>query len=243
VAKKLQHPAAPTENTPAGWEDASPEIPQVSGLKSQVSSNERREFERAVVAFFTDAAQLLGVPYSVAAIYGVIFASPEPLTFSDISARLDLSKGSISQGLKALRDIGAVRAESEGGGGAGKGQEGRGKGQASVLASASSSSPSAPSSLRDRAFPLPLAASPARTATRYAPDTEMRKLIERFLESRVQPQLTSGKDRLAALKQLSAAFPPSDQAILRQRVEKLQAWHDRTRALVPLVHTFLKLSG
>lgn len=66
-------------------------------------------FDAAVVDFFVDAAGLLGVPKSVAAIYGIVFASPEPLSFSDIESRLDISKGSISQGLRILRDIGAVK--------------------------------------------------------------------------------------------------------------------------------------
>ena len=66
-------------------------------------------FDAAVVDFFVDAAGLLGVPKSVAAIYGIVFASPKPLGFADIEARLDLSKGSISQGLRILREIGAVK--------------------------------------------------------------------------------------------------------------------------------------
>ncbi|WP_415910901.1 GbsR/MarR family transcriptional regulator [Oleiharenicola sp. Vm1] len=59
--------------------------------------------------FFVDAAELLGVPKSVAAIYGVVFASPHPLSFAEIQGRLDLSKGSVSQGLRLLREIGALK--------------------------------------------------------------------------------------------------------------------------------------
>lgn len=66
-------------------------------------------FEEAVVGFFVDAAELLAVPKSVAAIYGICFASPEPLSFSDINARLDISVGSISQGLRVLRGVGALK--------------------------------------------------------------------------------------------------------------------------------------
>jgi FlaA1/EpsC-like NDP-sugar epimerase len=62
------------------------------------------EFERALVAFFLDAAEMLGVPKSVAAIYGVCFASPLPLSFADIEERLDISKGSISQPSAAIRN-------------------------------------------------------------------------------------------------------------------------------------------
>lgn len=42
------------------------------------------------------------------AIYGVLFASPEPLCFAQIVERLDASKGSVSQGLAFLRQSGAV---------------------------------------------------------------------------------------------------------------------------------------
>ena len=62
-----------------------------------------------MVAFFVDAAELLGVPKSVAAIYGIVFASPEPLTFSDIELRVNFSKGSVSQGLRVLREVGAIK--------------------------------------------------------------------------------------------------------------------------------------
>lgn len=66
-------------------------------------------FEAAMVDFFVDAAELLGVPKSVAAIYGIVFASPVPLSFADIESRLDISKGSVSQGLRVLREVGAVK--------------------------------------------------------------------------------------------------------------------------------------
>jgi len=62
-----------------------------------------------MVAFFVDAAELLGVPKSVAAIYGIVFASPEPLSFSEIEVRLAISKGSVSQGMRVLREVGAIK--------------------------------------------------------------------------------------------------------------------------------------
>ena len=74
------------------------------------------QFEESVVAFFLESADILGVPKSVAALYGICFASPEPLSYTEIQARLNLSAGSISQGLKALRAVGAlkvVRLESD----------------------------------------------------------------------------------------------------------------------------------
>lgn len=57
---------------------------------------------------FADYLHVLGVPRSIGGIYGLLFASPEPLCFAQIVERLDASKGSVSQGLAFLRQSGAV---------------------------------------------------------------------------------------------------------------------------------------
>jgi len=67
------------------------------------------DFERECADFFAEIVTVFGAPPSVGQIYGVVFASPRPLSFTDIVERLDISKGSASQGLKFLRDLGAVR--------------------------------------------------------------------------------------------------------------------------------------
>ena len=68
------------------------------------------DFQSECVAFFAEAVQIFGlVPKSVGQIYGLLFASPEPLSFSDIVERLDISKGSASQGLQLLRALGAIK--------------------------------------------------------------------------------------------------------------------------------------
>lgn len=153
-------------------------------------------FECEMVAFFVDAAELLGVPKSVAAIYGIVFASPEPLSFSDIEARLDFSKGSISQGLRALREIGAIREVST-----------------------------------------------AENRTElFAPDLEMRRLIHRFIEQRLDTQLEQGKHRLGGLRKFAKVFTAENQKVMTVRLLKLQRWHDRARALMPVMKTFLKLT-
>ena len=77
-------------------------------LQKQERSASVVGFEEAVVDFFVDAADLLGVPKSVAVLYGIVFASPQPLSFADIQARGTLSKGSVSQGLRVLREMGAI---------------------------------------------------------------------------------------------------------------------------------------
>ena len=66
------------------------------------------EFEQECATFLADVVQLFGIPKSVGQIYGVLYASPVPLGFSDIVERLDISKGSASQGLQLLRSLGAI---------------------------------------------------------------------------------------------------------------------------------------
>jgi len=45
----------------------------------------------------------------VAEIYGLLFVSPRPLPQDDFGDRLNMSKGTASQGLRYLLDLGAVR--------------------------------------------------------------------------------------------------------------------------------------
>jgi DNA-binding transcriptional regulator GbsR (MarR family) len=70
--------------------------------------------ERQVVAVFVDGVRVLGLPRSIGEIYGLLFISPDPLSLDDLVVRLQISKGSASQGLRALKSLGAVR-EAESG--------------------------------------------------------------------------------------------------------------------------------
>lgn len=153
-------------------------------------------FEASLVDFFVESAGVLGVPKSVAIIYGNVFASPQPVSFAEIEARLDLSKGSISQGLRLLREMGAIKEVS----------------------------------------------TAADKSELFAPDMEMRRLIQRFLEQRLRQQLDAGKTRLMALQRNLPPLPKEYSAKLRGRLKQLQAWHEKTRALLPLARTFLKHS-
>ena len=58
---------------------------------------------------FVQLSRALGQPPSVAEIYGLLFVSPRPLNQDDLIARINLSKGSASQGLRYLLDLGAAR--------------------------------------------------------------------------------------------------------------------------------------
>ncbi len=67
------------------------------------------DLEREVIELFVRMADVLNLPRSVGEIYGLLFISPEPLCLNDCRIRLNISKGSTSQGLKILRSFGAIR--------------------------------------------------------------------------------------------------------------------------------------
>ena len=65
--------------------------------------------EADVIHLFVQLSHALGQRPSIAEIYGLLFISARPLTMYDLIERLRLSNGSASQGLKDLRELGAVR--------------------------------------------------------------------------------------------------------------------------------------
>ncbi len=65
--------------------------------------------ERETIQLFLQLARVLGQRPSVAEIYGLLFVSPRPLPQDDFIQRLNLSKGSASQGISYLLELGAVR--------------------------------------------------------------------------------------------------------------------------------------
>jgi DNA-binding transcriptional regulator GbsR (MarR family) len=66
--------------------------------------------EMEVIELFVQFSRALGQPRSIAEIYGMLFVSHQALSLDDLIERLQLSRGSASQGLKYLRELGAVRA-------------------------------------------------------------------------------------------------------------------------------------
>lgn len=67
-------------------------------------------FQRECINLFVHGAQILSIPRSIGEIYGLLYATAEPLPMEAIMERLGISKGSVSQGLRWLREVGAVRA-------------------------------------------------------------------------------------------------------------------------------------
>lgn len=80
----------------------------VARRKSRPSFAPLAAHEVELAQFFVQMAAVLGVPRSVAEIYSLLYASPGPVDFDQIHGRLGMSKGSVSQGLRFLRDQGMV---------------------------------------------------------------------------------------------------------------------------------------
>ena len=68
------------------------------------------EQEREIIAFWIQVSALLGYPRSIGEIFGLIFLSEAPLSADDVVDRLGISRSGAGQGLKALLDIGAIKA-------------------------------------------------------------------------------------------------------------------------------------
>ena len=66
------------------------------------------EWEDAVIDLFLNASNSFGLPKSYGQIYGLLFCRDQPLAMDDVMGLLKISKGSASQGLRALRQLGAV---------------------------------------------------------------------------------------------------------------------------------------
>ena len=178
------------------------------------------------MAIFADLVVLLGLPKSMGEIYGLVFASAEPPTFADIEHKLGLSKGSVSQGLRALRELGAVREAASGA---------QGKGDSEVTDSAQL--PSIAST------PGSLSPAVATRATHWVATTELRHLMGTILRERLKPYLDRQDQRMAAaetaLESEAARRPAKDYKALKMRLDKLQTWQSRARTVLPVIGKML----
>jgi DNA-binding transcriptional regulator GbsR (MarR family) len=93
---------------------AIPDFLEIRAMKSAVETESAparlSPFQRECIHLFVRAAQALSIPRSVGEIYGLLYSSREPMAMDDVIAALGISKGSASQGLRWLREVGAVRA-------------------------------------------------------------------------------------------------------------------------------------
>ena len=69
--------------------------------------------QREMADIFADLSDLFGNPSSLGSIYGLLFASPHPLSMEEIVERLGVSNGTASQGLRRLVELQAVLPQKE----------------------------------------------------------------------------------------------------------------------------------
>ena len=130
-------------------------------------------FQRECVLFFEEVVQVFGVPKSVGQIYGLLYASPTPLSFTDIVERLEISKGSASQGLQLLRSLGAINVADP-------------VGNESVISNAASQ----------------IVMRASRSVT-YEPELSLRRLVSGVLQERIAPLAATSAERLERLRKLA----------------------------------------
>lgn len=80
----------------------------IPSQKEDSGTEELSEWEVAVVDLFLNAVQSVGLPKSLGQIYGLLFCRDYPLSMDEVITLLGISKGSASQGLRSLRQLGAV---------------------------------------------------------------------------------------------------------------------------------------
>lgn len=79
------------------------------GVKAGTKEFKLTAMQREFVEVCEHSIRQLGFSQSQARIFGVIYSSPVPMAFREITGAVTLSKGSVSQGLRALQELGAVR--------------------------------------------------------------------------------------------------------------------------------------
>lgn len=82
-----------------------------SSLNLRTDTVSSEEIQREMAEIFADLADLFGNPASIGAIYGLLFASTEPLSMEEIVEKLGISAGTASQGLRRLVELEAITAQ------------------------------------------------------------------------------------------------------------------------------------
>jgi DNA-binding transcriptional regulator GbsR (MarR family) len=100
------------KETEAGSSSVDPSQSGVSGAVESGSGKQQADIvaliESEAIQMFIVVARFLGYPRSVGEIFGVLFASEKPMSFQGISIKGGISAGSLSVGLRHLRNLGVV---------------------------------------------------------------------------------------------------------------------------------------
>ena len=80
----------------------------VTDISSSMNQDTLDDWEMAIIDLFINAAISFGLPKSYGQIYGLLFCRDKSLPMDEVMQLLKISKGSASQGLRALRQLGAI---------------------------------------------------------------------------------------------------------------------------------------
>jgi len=86
----------------------------MQAMNPPADTTTRKAFEQALISVFSELADLFGNPRSHGQVYGILFSSPVPLTMEEITSRIGISMASVSIGLRALEELGAVERQVNG---------------------------------------------------------------------------------------------------------------------------------
>ena len=81
---------------------------QVASAPTRSADDPLLGLQREMAGIFADIADLFGNPSSLGSIYGLLFASPDPLSMEEVVERLGISAGTASQGLRRLVEMQAI---------------------------------------------------------------------------------------------------------------------------------------
>jgi len=84
---------------------------------------------------------------------------------------------------------------------------------------------------------VPIGASSRREY--FAPELSLRKLMRGVLEKRVRPLAGKSTGRLVNLRELAEKAPCGEKVFQLRRVQQLETWRRRLKAVVPVLGTLL----
>ena len=203
-------PPAAHNSSPATRSTPSRRISEPDGSLPTPGSVLPADYESGLVDIFADLAELFGNPKSYGQIYGLLFANENPLSMEDIAQRLDISQGSISQGLRQLEAFGAVVKEKN-------------NGSRQALYTAKLEMKLLISGfLRERVIPR-------------LESTESRiKALRTSLATSSLKSQTQASDFSSGLRS-----QPSSLASMRFRLDRVAKWHRSARTLLPIARKIL----
>ena len=76
---------------------------------------------------------------------------------------------------------------------------------------------------------------PGARRMHYEPVAELRKLVTRFLQERIVPQLDNSGVRLERIMDLLKQLSPEDRVRVNGRIKMLQSWQKNSRRVLPLL--------